>query len=310
MPPHAPTSFWIGFHVLLFALLGLEALLLRKRATKQGYIATAAWLLGAVGFAGAIYKFLHPQLGAEFLAGYALEESLSIDNLFVFLILFQTFHVKGEQQRRVLFWGILGAVVMRAGFIVLGVELLNKFEWITYIFALLLLVASVRLVLPEDHSKEHQMPGWTKWFERWTPISEKQTGFFVHEEIDGKRRKVPSILLLALIAIAFTDFVFALDSIPAVLSITRHTFVAYSSNIMAVMGLRSLFFVLAHMLEKLRYLHYGLAAVLAFAAAKMLAAEWIEISALISLAVIFGILVITGAISLVVDRIQHKRVKA
>ena len=310
MPAHAPISFWIGFHVLLFVLLGLEALLLRKQTAKRGYIATAAWLLGAVAFAGAIYKFLHPQLGAEFLAGYALEESLSIDNLFVFLILFQTFHVKGEQQRRVLFWGILGAVVMRAGFIVLGVELLNKFEWITYIFALLLLVASVRLVLPEDHSKEHQKPGWTKWIERWTPISEKQTAFFVREEVNGKRRKVPSILLLALIAIAFTDFVFALDSIPAVLSITRHTFVAYSSNIMAVMGLRSLFFVLAHMLEKLRYLHYGLAAVLAFAAAKMLAAEWIEISALISLAVIFGILILTGAISLIVDRNQHKRVSA
>jgi tellurite resistance protein TerC len=300
--PATPLSFWIGFHVLLLALLGVEWLLLRKQTAKRSYFATAAWLLGAVGFAAVVYKFLHPQLGAEFLAGYALEESLSIDNLFVFLILFQTFRVQGPQQRRVLFWGILGAVIMRAGFIILGVELLQKFEWVTYVFALLLLIAAVRLVLPEDESKKHKKPGWTKWIERWTPISEKQTGFFAMEDCFGKRRRVPTILFLALIAIAFTDFIFALDSIPAVLSITRHTFVAYSSNIMAVMGLRSLFFVLAHMLEKLRYLHYGLAAVLAFAAGKMIAAEWVEIGPGVSLAVIFGILATTAGISIAVDR--------
>lgn len=304
MPEHTPISFWIGFHALLLALLGLEALLLRKQTATRGYLATAAWLLGAAAFGAALYQFLHPQLGTEFLAGYALEESLSIDNLFVFLILFETFHVEGARQRRVLFWGILGAVVMRAAFIVLGVELLNKFEWITYIFAVFLLFAAVRLVIPEDESSHHAKPGWTKWIEKFTPVSEKQTGFFVNEICNGKKRRVPSVLLLALIAIAFTDFVFALDSIPAVLSITRHTFVAYSSNIMAVMGLRSLFFVLAHMLEKLRYLHYGLAAVLGFAAAKMLLAEWVEISALMSLAVIFGILIITGAISVLADRKQ------
>lgn len=302
MPEQAPISFWIGFHALLLALLGLEALLLRRQTATRSYLATAAWLLGAAGFGAALYKFLHPQLGTEFLAGYALEESLSIDNLFVFLILFETFQVEGARQRRVLFWGILGAVVMRAGFIVLGVELLNKFEWITYIFAIFLLIAAVRLVLPEDESKHHAKPAWTKWIEKFTPISDKQTGFFVKEVCEGKRRYVPSVLLLALIAIAFTDFVFALDSIPAVLSITRHTFVAYSSNIMAVMGLRSLFFVLAHMLEKLRYLHYGLAAVLGFAAAKMLLAKWVEVSALLSLAVIVGILIVTGAISVIADR--------
>lgn len=310
MPPSAPLSFWIGFHVLLFGLLGLEALLLRKQTASRGYMATVAWLLGAVGFAGTLYQFLHPQLGTEFLAGYALEESLSIDNLFVFLILFQTFKVEGARQRRVLFWGILGAVAMRAGFIIVGVELLNKFEWVTYIFAVFLLIAAIRLVLPEDASKKHQKPGWTKWIERWMPISDKQTGFFVLEKCNGKQRRVPTILFLALIAVAFTDFVFALDSIPAVLSITRHTFVAYSSNIMAVMGLRSLFFVLAHMLEKLRYLHYGLAAVLAFASAKMLLAEWVEITAVVSLAVIFGILIITGAISIFVDRNRHKKAHA
>lgn len=304
--PSTPTSFWVGFHVLLFVLLGVEWLLLRKQNAVRGYMATAAWLLGAAGFAAALYCWLHPQLATEFLAGYALEESLSIDNLFVFLILFQSFRIDGAQQRRVLFWGILGAVIMRAGFIVLGVELLERFSWITYVFAVLLLVAAVRLLLPEDESKKHSKPKWTKWIERWMPISEKQTGFFAMEECMGKRRRVPTILMLALIAIAFTDFVFALDSIPAVLSITRHTFIAYSSNVMAVMGLRSLFFVLAHLLEKLRYLHYGLAAVLAFAAVKMLVADWFEISSMISLGVIFGILAITTGISVAADRVGRK----
>lgn len=302
MMPTTPLSFWIGFHLLLLALLGAEWLLLRKQTATRSYIATAGWVLGAVGFAAALYQWLHPQLATEFLAGYALEESLSMDNLFVFLILFQSFKVEGKQQRNVLFWGILGAVVMRAAFIVLGVELLQHFSWVTYLFAVLLLIAAVRLVLPEDESKKLAKPAWTKWIEKWVPISEKQTGFFVTETINGILRRVPSILFLALIAISFTDFVFALDSIPAVLSITRHTFVAYSSNIMAVMGLRSLFFVLAHMLEKLRYLHYGLSAVLAFAAAKMLMERWIEISPLMSLAVIFGILLLTALISLVADR--------
>jgi len=278
--PDAPFSFWIGFHALLFAILAAA---------------------GAIAFAATLYFGLNARLGTEFLAGYALEESLSIDNLFVFLLLFQTFRVEGPQQRRVLFWGILGAVAMRATFIVLGVHLLNRFEWISYIFAMILLVAAVRLVLPENVAKNTR-PVWTKWLERWTPISESQSGFFVDEEVDGKQRRIPTVLLLTLIAIAFTDFVFALDSIPAVLSITRHTFVAYSSNIMAVMGLRSLYFVLAHLLQKLRYLHYGLATVLAFAAAKMLAAPWIEISATASLAAIFGILLLTSALSLRMQR--------
>ncbi|ADV81443.1 TerC/Alx family metal homeostasis membrane protein [Terriglobus saanensis] len=308
--PTAPLSFWIGFHVLLLVILGAEWLLLRKQTAKRSYIATALWICGAIGFAAVLYTGLHPRLATEFMAGYALEESLSIDNLFVFLILFQTFRVEGPQQRRVLFWGILGAVIMRAGFIVLGVELLDKFDWITYIFAVLLLIAAVRLVLPEDESKKHDKPKWTQWIERWTPISDKQTGFFAMEECNGKRRREPTVLLLALIAIAFTDFVFALDSIPAVLSITRHTFIAYSSNIMAVMGLRSLFFVLAHMLKQLRYLHYGLAAVLAFAAGKMIVADWYEISPAISLVVIFSILVVTAAISIVVERRLEKAEKA
>jgi tellurite resistance protein TerC len=299
--PNAQPIDWIVFHALLLVLLGLEILLLHKTtaetAHRRSYVATALWIVGAVVFGGWIYVRIHAQLAQEFLAGYALEESLSIDNLFVFLLLFKSFKIEDAKQRRVLFWGILGAVVMRAGFIVAGVELLNKFEWVTYIFAVVLLVAAVRLVIPEDH--EHpKKPSWQTWLEKRQPISLSQEGFTAIEN----GRRIPTVLLLALVGIAFADFVFALDSIPAVLSITRHTFIAYTSNILAVMGLRSLFFVLTHALGKLAYLHYGLAAVLAFAAGKMLAAPWIEITPMVSLIVIFVLLAITVVVSLLLQR--------
>ena len=198
-----------------------------------------------------------------------------------------------------LFWGILGAVVLRAAFIVAGVELLEKFDWITYIFAVVLLIAAVRLVLPEDHAHPKKAK-WQQWLETRQPISLSQDGFTAVEN----GRRIPTVLMLALVGIAFADFVFALDSIPAVLSITRHTFIAYTSNIFAVMGLRSLFFVLTDALGKLAYLHYGLAAVLAFAAGKMLAAHWITITPLQSLVVIGAILAITVALSLLLLNIR------
>lgn len=299
--PHAAPLDWVVFHALLLLLLGVEIALLRKTtpqtAPKRSYIATGMWVAGAVVFAGWVYVRLHGQLAQEFLAGYALEESLSIDNLFVFLLLFQSFRIQEAKQRRVLFWGILGAVAMRAVFIVAGVRLLEKFEWVTYVFAVILLIAAVRLVLPEDH--EHpKKPRWQTWLERRQPISLSQDGFTAVEH----GRRIPTVLLLALVGIAFADFVFALDSIPAVLSITRHTFIAYTSNIFAVMGLRSLFFVLTHALGKLAYLHYGLAAVLAFAAGKMLVAPWLEVTPLQSLLVIFALLAITVVVSLPLQR--------
>ena len=299
--PQAQPLDWIVFHVLLLVLLCAEIALLHKTtpatAPKRSYIATGMWIAGAIAFAAWVYLRLHPQLGQEFLASYGLEESLSIDNLFVFLLLFQSFKIAEAKQRRVLFWGILGAVVLRAGFIVAGVQLLQKFDWVTYVFAVILLIAAVRLVLPEDHENPKK-PKWQLWLEKRQPISLSQDGFFATE--NGKR--MPTVLMLALVGIAFADFVFALDSIPAVLSITRETFIAYTSNILAVMGLRSLFFVLTHALGKLAYLHYGLAAVLAFAAGKMLVAHWFEVTPLESLVVIFGLLAITVVVSLLLQK--------
>jgi tellurite resistance protein TerC len=227
------------------------------------------------------------QGSVQYLAAYAIEEALSVDNLFVFLLLFRAFRIPEQRQPKVLFWGVAGAIVMRGAFIAAGVGLLNHFHWISYVFGVLLLIASVRLVLP-SHEKE-KTPRWIALLRRVHPVSERQDAFFVRE--DGRR--MITVLMLALIAIELADVVFAMDSIPAVLSITREPFLAYSSNIMAVMGLRSLYVLLAAMLARLRFLHFGLAAVLAFAAMKMLLSSWIEVGPLVSLLVIAVLLGIT-----------------
>jgi tellurite resistance protein TerC len=241
-------------------------------------------------------------LGAQqFLAGYALEESLSIDNLFVFLLLFRLFRIPAVRQPKVLFWGVAGAIVMRGAFIAGGLGLLNRFHWIGYVFAAILLIAAIRLLKPESSEPgPTHTPAWIQWLSSWKPISENVDRFFVIESPAPGRpaQRMATVLLLALVAVELTDVVFALDSIPAVLSITRQPFLAYTSNIMAVMGLRSLYVLLAAALSRLRFLHFGLAAVLAFAGLKMLFESRINVSPLASLAVIATLLGITITASL------------
>jgi tellurite resistance protein TerC len=306
MPSVTPISHWIGFHVFILLLLAAELLYARRRtsaaaeATPEArthatsVVATILWIAAALAFALFIFATLGLQPAIQYLTGYALEESLSIDNLFIFLLLFRLFQIEPARQPKVLFWGVLGAIVMRGAFIAAGLGLLARFEWVSYIFAAILLIAAARLLRPSACSDQQKTPAWITWVSKLRPISLRQDHFFVIE--DGRR--LATILFLALLAIELTDVVFALDSIPAVLSITRHPFLAYTSNIMAVMGLRSLYFLLAHLLAKLRYLHYGLAGVLAFAALKMLSAHWLDIGPLTSLAVILSILGTTISVSL------------
>jgi tellurite resistance protein TerC len=298
MPGVTPTSHWIGFHLFIVALLALELAFVRRHGPAKTHstaiAATVLWVSAALAFAFFILRTLGPQSSTQYLAGYAIEESLSIDNLFVFLLLFRVFKIEPSHQPKVLFWGVAGAIVMRGAFIAAGLGLLTRFEWVSYIFAAILLIAAIRLVLPSDEKDETHPPRWLAWLARVHPVSLRQDRFFVHQ--DGHR--MITVLFLALVAIELTDVVFALDSIPAVLSITRHPFLAYTSNIMAVMGLRSLYFLLAHLLAKLRFLHYGLAAVLAFAALKMLTAHLYDIGPLTSLAVIVSLLALTIALSL------------
>jgi tellurite resistance protein TerC len=292
-----PISHWIGFHLFILILLGTELIYVRRQGPAKihstAVAATVLWVAAALAFALFIYHVLGSQLTTQYLAGYAIEESLSIDNLFVFLVLFRVFNIEPNRQPKVLFWGVAGAIFMRGAFIAAGLGLLARFEWISYLFAAILLIAAVRLVLPSAQKAE-TTPGWIVWLTRVHPVSLRQDKFFVRE--DG--RPMITVLFVALLAIELTDVIFALDSIPAVLSITRNPFLAYTSNIMAVMGLRSLYFLLAHLLAKLRFLHYGLAMVLAFAAFKMLSTHWIDIGPLTSLAVIVTVLFITIVLSL------------
>jgi tellurite resistance protein TerC len=299
-----PISHWIGFHLFIFVLLGIELLYVRHQGPSKTHstsvAATILWVVAALAFALFIFRSMGVESATQYLAGYAIEESLSIDNLFLFLLLFRLFKIEPEHQPKALFWGVLGAIVMRGAFITAGLGLLSRFEWVSYVFAAILLIAAVRLVLPGAKKEETHTPRWIAWLSRLHPVSLRQDKFFVFES--GQR--MITVLFLALIAIELTDVVFALDSIPAVLSITRHPFLAYTSNIMAVMGLRSLYFLLAHLLAKLRFLHYGLAAVLAFAAFKMLAAHWLEIGPIVSLATIVIILGITIGLSLLSKKAQ------
>lgn len=296
----APLSHWIGFHVAIVVLLVLELIYVRHHGQAKtrttSIVATSVWVAAALAFGFFIFHTMGGGAATEYLAGYAIEESLSIDNLFVFLLLFQMFKIVPDKQPLVLIWGVVGAIVMRGVFITAGIGLLNRFHWISYVFGAILLFAAIRLAIPKGPEEETHTPKWLKWLSHAHPVSLRQDGFFVRE---GGRR-VMTVLTLTLIAIELTDLVFALDSIPAVLSVTRHPFIAYTSNIMAVMGLRSLYFVLAHLLTTLRFLHFGLAAVLAFAALKMVSSPWIEVGPLLSLGIIVAVLAVTVAASLVV----------
>ncbi len=296
-------SYWIAFHVALVALLGVEYLVHRvvPEIRRKAMVATGMWVGAALVLAVMIGRQYHAESATQFLAGYALEQALSLDNLFVFLLLFRLFRIPAEKQPGVLFWGVAGAIVLRGAFVAGGIGLLNRFHWIEYVFGAVLLVAAVRLLKPEAVEPDPaRAPAWIRWLTKWRPISEDQEHFFVHE----KGRRMATVLLLALVAVELTDVVFALDSIPAVLSITRVPFLAYASNILAVMGLRSLYVLLAAGLAKLRYLHFGLAAVLAFAAVKMLAADWLAVGPVMSLVVIAGLVGVTVGASLWAERTE------
>ncbi len=291
-----PLSHWLGFHAALFLLLALEWLMAQRihDTHRRALYATALWVTASLVFAGFLWRTVHAVAATQYLAGYAIEEALSVDNLFVFLILFRAFQIPEGRQQKVLFWGVAGAILMRGAFIAAGLRLLERFAWIEYIFGAILLVAAIRLLFPQKKKDENKPPTWLEWLTRVQPVSASQTSFLAREN----GTLMPTVLLLALVAVELTDVVFALDSIPAVLSITRTPFLAYTSNIMAVMGLRSLYVLLAAMLTSLRFLHYGLSALLSFAALKMLAAHWVAIGPITSLAIIVSLLAVTVATSL------------
>jgi tellurite resistance protein TerC len=298
MPASVPLIYWIAFHVLIAVMLFVDIRVTSGKhefSTRRAAFWTAVWLAVAAAFAGFIFVKFGKQPAFEFAAGYLVEESLSVDNLFVFLLLFRSFSIDRRNQRRVLLYGVIGAIVMRGAFIAGGVALLSHFEWVSYIFAAILLFTAIRLLRPSEVKGTHR-PKWLKLLDRIHPIAQGDHGekFIVYE--NGQRAF--TMLFVALVAVELTDIFFAFDSVPAVLAITRHPFIAYTSNVLAVMGLRALYVVLAGALERFHLLHYGLAIILAFVAAKMLLAHAVQINAAISLAVIVATLALFIALSL------------
>jgi len=277
MPTHG-----IAFAVVVAALLTVDLALLqrpgRTASVRTAWIWTAILAVLAGGWALWIGATTGRQPAVEFITGYVIEASLSIDNLFVFLMLFRALRLDAEQQRRVLLWGVLGAIVFRGVLIAAGTTLLTRFVWVQYAFGLLLALAAFRLLLAKPGVAPVHGPV------RWIQTCCLRYG--------ADTRLTAGSLLLVIAAIEVTDLLFALDSIPAVLAVTRNSWIAFTSNIFAVLGLRSLYFALSGMLERFRWLHYGLASILAFVAFKMLAARWIAISAAASLAVIAAILLL------------------
>jgi tellurite resistance protein TerC len=277
----ATIGFWIAFHVIVAVLLFTDLVFLHRKGDVS---IRAAWgwtgVVAALAFCFALLlsQTQGKQPALEFLSGYLIEGSLSVDNLFVFLVMFRSLGLDIEQQHRVLLWGVLGAIVMRAFFIFVGAELLARFEWLEFVFGAFLLVAAIRLMRHKSGEAKPSKP--VQW------LQQRCLG-----EMGNKRIPLSPFLLIVL-AVEVTDLVFALDSIPAVLAITRDIFVVYTSNIFAILGLRSLYFALSSALDKLRLLHYGLAVILAFVAVKMLTNRWFHIPVIWSLVFIMSVLAI------------------
>jgi tellurite resistance protein TerC len=297
-----PAWAWVllGFIVLLSITLDLFA----HRgdhvdSKKRALLWTLTWVCVALGFNLFVLLHFGWEAGEQFLAAYLLEKSLSVDNLFVFLLVFGALSIPATEQRRVLTWGILGAILSRGVLIFAGAAAIQRWHALTYVFGALLVFAAFKLVRSEDKptSEPNAVIVWLEKHLRWTRTLHGHR-FFVR--IDGKRVATP--LLVALLAIEATDIVFAIDSVPAAFAVTQEPFIIYSSNLLAILGLRALYVVLAGALADLRYLRFGLAAVLGFAGAKLLIASWIKIPPLISVGVIAVCIAISVGASLVANR--------
>jgi tellurite resistance protein TerC len=262
---------------------------------REALIWSVAWIGLAVAFAVVIY-FWHGRTPAlEFVTGYVIELSLSVDNLFVFLLIFRFFQVPAIHQHKVLFWGILGALVMRAIFIAAGVGLIERFHWIIYLFGAFLVYSGIKLFFQEEAEIHPEKNPILRLFRRWVPVTDDYVGnkFFVR---NSGLNATP--LFVVLLVVETTDLLFAVDSIPAILAITRDAFIVYTSNVFAILGLRSMYFALAGMMEMFRYLHYGLSLVLMFVGAKMLLSHYFEIPTHLALAGVAGVLIISVVASM------------
>ena len=284
-------TFWILFNVFVLAMLALDlGVFHRKKHIIKFHEAlgwSILWISLAACFAVLVFFWHGRGAALEFTTGYLIELSLSVDNLFVFLLIFRYFRVPRADQHVVLFWGIVGALIMRGLFILAGVGLINRFHWVIYVFGSFLVYSGIKLFRAKDLEIEPEKNPVLRLVRRWIPVTDRYEGskFFVR-----RQGLLATPLLAVLVVVETTDLLFAVDSIPAILAITRDAFIVYTSNVFAILGLRSMYFALAGMMEAFHYLHYGLAIVLIFIGAKMLVSHYYEVPTAIALGAVIGVL--------------------
>ncbi len=313
-------SFWIGFVAFVVVMLCLDLFVFHKRdqviKVKEALLWSVFWIGLAVAFNVGVYFFLGKVKALEFLTGYLIEESLSIDNLFVFIMIFGFFKIEPKFQHKILFWGIIGAIVMRAVFIFAGVALIERFAWVMYIFGAFLVYTGISLVFEKKDQEYNPNKNFLiRAFKKIFPVTDdmSRSNFFVHKEIIRDNKKVRLLhatpFFIALLVIEASDLIFAVDSIPAVLSVSKDIFIVYTSNIFAILGLRSLYFALSGIMDYFHYLKYALSGILTFIGIKMCVNEFtsefgysFHISNFTSLGVIVSLLTISILLSIIVKK--------
>jgi len=301
--------FWIAFHIGVFVAMAVDLVSFKRRNRELSMRAAAQrsvlWVILSLCFSVVVWHLKGPQHGVDFLAGYLIEYSLSVDNIFVFVLIFAYFRVPPRAQHRALVWGIVGALVMRGVMILCGIALVQRFHFILYLFGLFLLITALRMFFGKHVRRDFGESWVMRMCRRAFPVTNEFYGEHFKARVDGRWMLTP--LALALIVIDIMDLIFAIDSIPAVFAITQDPFIVYTSNICAIIGLRSLYFLLAHLIDRFIYLQTGLAFILGFVGIKMIIADYYPISNWISLAVIVLVLGVTITISMVV---AQKRAEA
>ncbi len=295
---------WVAFNLFVLAMLAVDLLVFHKDAHEVSLQEAAGWsvvwIALALVFGAGVYLGMGQDAGLQYLAGYLIEKALSVDNIFVFVLIFSYFRVPARYQHRVLFWGILGALVMRGAMIAAGAYLIHEFHWIIYVFGAFLVFTGIRMATQTEHDIEPESNPVIRLVKSVVPVTDVYHGqkFFVREEVAGRMRAVATPLFVVLVLVETTDLIFAVDSIPAIFAITQDPFIVYTSNIFAILGLRALYFLLAGVIHRFHYLKAGLAAVLVFVGTKMLATDIYKVPVGVSLAAIALILGASVAASL------------
>ena len=296
--------FWIFFNLFAVGMLALDLLVFHRGGrvvrSREALAWSAMWIGLAATFAGLVFFWQGRQVALEFVTGYVLELSLSVDNLFLFLVIFRYFSVPEQYQRSVLFWGVLGALLMRGFFILAGVNLIHRFHWILYALGALLIYSGLRLGFTGEHQVDPATNPAVKLLRRWMPVTDDyQDGRFLVRGWKGNPGLYATPLLIVLAVIETTDVLFAVDSIPAVLAVTLNAFIVYTSNVFAIIGLRSMYFAVSGLMKVFRFLHYGLALVLVLVGLKMVTADYFPVSTLVTLGIVAGVLAVSVIASLV-----------